>query len=580
MPGPWNLGDQVVKCKQPDAASNNTLPCPSDKAKRQDGQRHSVLPEQPLFLPIRSASSGPLSCLEGKLSQRLKEIGCSMESESSSSPDRGDACRRAAIPSDAESPQSPSDGEVPDPPKPSTPLDIGHGMLMYGKQEHELGMTARSSCSASALEGGPPVAPYASVKPNRGQGLLVDPPLPDQISDESSASSSVASPSTGSGRQKEQTCQEQRPSRQPASSSKKSSSMVQFMLAGLRSARRWPKRRSTNDTGSNEQLANAGMADAAPSCPLIETQPESPKLGSGHLRTESSPCTDCRVADEMPLPTAKGLCTWQSKRDKRSSTKRKPRTPEQRATSAPIECTMKGTILPVERQGSAYWSKCLETPPRSIEPAESSYRADVALSVYSLKGASAMNKITEMAGLGGAYHVGVEILSLEWSFGWTPEGTGVHNVYAGCSEAGAFKERVVLGQTPCSPRAVLDIIGELREAWPGTSYNLLRRNCAHFSMELVQRLKVREFPDWVTSLASLIDWLTRWGEMPNSKALDTPLLVEEVTEVPLGSNSARAAAAVASELDWKEAQKYMLERAADAVRARHRRMQAASARSL
>jgi len=28
----------------------------------------------------------------------------------------------------------------------------------------------------------------------------------------------------------------------------------------------------------------------------------------------------------------------------------------------------------------------------------------------------------------------VERPGLEWSFGWTPEGTGVHNVYAGCSE--------------------------------------------------------------------------------------------------------------------------------------------------
>jgi len=208
------------------------------------------------------------------------------------------------------------------------------------------------------------------------------------------------------------------------------------------------------------------------------------------------------------------------------------------------------------------------------EPILPAYHADVALSVYSLNGASAMNKITELAGLGGAYHVGVEIFCLEWSFGWTPQHTGVHNVYAGCSEAGTFKERIVLGQTPFPPHAVLSIIGTLREAWLGTSYHMLKRNCAHFSMELVQQLKVRDFPEWVTSLASLLLWLTQWTDALDTNSAQDPLCCA-AAQAPecrdlCPANSAEAA--VASELDWQEAQKYMLDRAADAINARRRRI--------
>lgn len=240
-----------------------------------------------------------------------------------------------------------------------------------------------------------------------------------------------------------------------------------------------------------------------------------------------------------------------------SASRRSPSAPASSPMSPPT--TPATGIKPVQAQAI----------PQPIHPA---YHADVALSVYSLNGASAMNKVTELAGLGGAYHVGIEIFCLEWSFGWTPLHTGVHNVYAGCSEAGTFKERILLGQTPCSPHAILGIIGAMREAWPGTSYHMLRRNCAHFSMELVRQLEVREFPEWVNSLASLLLWLTQWADAPGIKASQDPLRLAAVEAAPDPVSPDGAEAAVASELDWKEAQEYMLERAADAVNARRRRI--------
>jgi hypothetical protein len=191
------------------------------------------------------------------------------------------------------------------------------------------------------------------------------------------------------------------------------------------------------------------------------------------------------------------------------------------------------------------------------------------LTVYSLKGASAVNKITELAGLGGAYHVGVEILCLEWSFARCPHGTGVHNVFSGCSDCGDFKERIVLGRTPCSPQEVIEIIRALRESWSGDSYHLLRRNCGHFCMELVRRLQVREFPEWVNSLASTISGLTAWAEAPDFKDSQAACL-DDVSAA--ASTDTANAEDVASELDWQEAQEYMLKRAADAICARKQRI--------
>jgi len=214
-------------------------------------------------------------------------------------------------------------------------------------------------------------------------------------------------------------------------------------------------------------------------------------------------------------------------------------------------------------------------------PPMPSVRTEVALSVYALKGASALNAVTELAGLGGAYHVGVEIHCLEWSFGYCEQGSGVQNVYAGCSEAGTFKQRVCLGPTPCEVQEVIAILGELREAWPGRSYNLLRRNCAHFSMDLVRRLRVQELPSWVNSLAALLDWVATWveaknrGEPTGATALLKPpkMPTPETAVVPTTCKGDLAAAAAeqakeqeACVLDWVQAQEYMLERAADAAR--------------
>eukprot|EP00929_Paragymnodinium_shiwhaense_P086649 TRINITY_DN47122_c0_g1_i1.p1 TRINITY_DN47122_c0_g1~~TRINITY_DN47122_c0_g1_i1.p1 ORF type:complete len:490 (-),score=104.84 TRINITY_DN47122_c0_g1_i1:210-1679(-) len=135
--------------------------------------------------------------------------------------------------------------------------------------------------------------------------------------------------------------------------------------------------------------------------------------------------------------------------------------------------------------------------------------AEVALSVYQLPGSSSLNTLTEAAGFGGAYHVGVEVYWLEWAYGYSHVGTGVVPCHIGTSSLGHFKERVPLGRTQLSPEEVLRLLAELRRTWRGADYDLLQRNCAHFAVELVLQLGVTEAPRWVYKLSQVGDQIVR-----------------------------------------------------------------------
>eukprot|EP00913_Durusdinium_trenchii_P033792 g31633.t1 len=125
--------------------------------------------------------------------------------------------------------------------------------------------------------------------------------------------------------------------------------------------------------------------------------------------------------------------------------------------------------------------------------------SDVALSIYELHGTAAVTALTQLAGLGGAFHVGVQVYWLEWSFGWCQDGSGIQALRFGTSDLGRFRERLPLGRTPLAPEEersgrspVLAVLADMRKQWDGQSYDLLRRNCAHFSVDFVRRLRVEE----------------------------------------------------------------------------------------
>lgn len=194
--------------------------------------------------------------------------------------------------------------------------------------------------------------------------------------------------------------------------------------------------------------------------------------------------------------------------------------------------------------------------------------AEVSLIIYELPGSSSLHSLTEGAGLGGAYHVGVAVYWLEWSFGWCAEGSGVYMVHIGKNSLGTFKEKVPLGRTSHTPGAVVAILQELRDSWPGTSYDLLQRNCAHFSVDLVRRLDVESPPGWLDSLSSVGDCLVqRLGPKAAEKAAAAAMPPPERRLAPAfadfggGKRLAGASEVARREHAWLLAQEYIKERA-------------------
>lgn len=194
--------------------------------------------------------------------------------------------------------------------------------------------------------------------------------------------------------------------------------------------------------------------------------------------------------------------------------------------------------------------------------------SEVSLSIYEMPVQSKLHSLTRSAGLGNAHHIGVAVFWLEWSFGWCSKGSGVYMVHIGENSLGIFKESVPLGRTRCSPREVISILQELRSTWPGTSYHLLRRSCAHFSVELARRLDVQKPPEWLSSLASVGEHvIRRIGPTAAERAVAAatpPLerrLPPEMADLGIDSDAVPRSESEEREHTWEKACAYILQRA-------------------
>lgn len=104
----------------------------------------------------------------------------------------------------------------------------------------------------------------------------------------------------------------------------------------------------------------------------------------------------------------------------------------------------------------------------------------------------------------GAFHCGVEVLGVEWSF------QGFHGAWSDPSISGVvwneprlhptfpYRESVSLGHTPLGREAISDVLGRLRREWSANSYHLVSHNCLGFAEEFAVALEAVEFlPAWV-----------------------------------------------------------------------------------
>eukprot|EP00929_Paragymnodinium_shiwhaense_P079101 TRINITY_DN41120_c0_g1_i1.p1 TRINITY_DN41120_c0_g1~~TRINITY_DN41120_c0_g1_i1.p1 ORF type:complete len:560 (-),score=56.50 TRINITY_DN41120_c0_g1_i1:48-1643(-) len=122
----------------------------------------------------------------------------------------------------------------------------------------------------------------------------------------------------------------------------------------------------------------------------------------------------------------------------------------------------------------------------------------VLLNVYNLNETlAATNQLLtfthDVAAIGGAFHVGVEVFDAEYSYG----------VYGVCCdpsrtvEVHVYQCSIFLGHTALSRSQFAHKLYGFAKRWRGADYDLVAKNCCSFAVALVTELGVEPIPRWV-----------------------------------------------------------------------------------
>mmetsp|Transcript_66103 Transcript_66103/g.123305 ORF Transcript_66103/g.123305 Transcript_66103/m.123305 type:complete len:345 (+) Transcript_66103:44-1078(+) len=127
----------------------------------------------------------------------------------------------------------------------------------------------------------------------------------------------------------------------------------------------------------------------------------------------------------------------------------------------------------------------------------------VLLHIYDLtRDASARKVNSVLTAMGaGAYHAGVEVFGVEWSFGCEVGDVGESGIFS-VQPRGAtdhhYRGHLPLGMTTKSHNEVMRILDAMGPRWQSSAYDLLRHNCCHFCDEFCDELGVDGLPFWVS----------------------------------------------------------------------------------
>jgi hypothetical protein len=126
---------------------------------------------------------------------------------------------------------------------------------------------------------------------------------------------------------------------------------------------------------------------------------------------------------------------------------------------------------------------------------------DVFVNVYDM---ADFNKYGYWAGI-GIFHSAIEILEKEYAFvGHELDFTGVLPMEPKQGLPGTlFRESIKLGTIKMTSDEFEGFIQTISNEFIGSSYNLLTKNCNHFSNEMSQRLFKKDIPSWINRLATI-----------------------------------------------------------------------------
>ncbi|CAH8839814.1 unnamed protein product [Trichobilharzia szidati] len=112
----------------------------------------------------------------------------------------------------------------------------------------------------------------------------------------------------------------------------------------------------------------------------------------------------------------------------------------------------------------------------------------------------------------GAYHTGTVVYDREFGFGGHPfASSGIFQTTPmdidNLGEEISFKERLYMGRTYLSKKAVERLLVSLADEFRGDAYHLLHFNCNHFTSQFVDLLCHGTLPKWVNRLARIVSGL-------------------------------------------------------------------------
>lgn len=178
-----------------------------------------------------------------------------------------------------------------------------------------------------------------------------------------------------------------------------------------------------------------------------------------------------------------------------------------------------------------------QKPARSHRSTLSLQKTEVIINVYDLLPPGRISSALWFLGT-SLLHSGVVVNGKEYAYGGHDR-RGVTGVYWTKPRTeppgGTFRCEILQGFTIAAPAEIDAIVRDASDEFPGTAYNLLTKNCNHFTSYLCQRLTGRPGPGWLNRAASIGVALPcvvprDWIEAPDFETADGELLDGEGEE--------------------------------------------------
>jgi hypothetical protein len=128
----------------------------------------------------------------------------------------------------------------------------------------------------------------------------------------------------------------------------------------------------------------------------------------------------------------------------------------------------------------------------------------VILNVYKIK----KNSILDSMGI-NIYHTAIEYDNVEYAFGKIMDSntSGVYDISPMSYDDGMYLESINLGKV--GRREFFVKLEKLKMLYMGDSYNILTKNCNHFTNDLIQFLFNKRIPSKYTSFLKLGEFLRK-----------------------------------------------------------------------